>query len=265
MSVFDDVYRRSLEQREEFWAEAAGAIDWIEPWTRVLDDSRAPFYRWFSGGTLNTCFNALDRHVERGRADQLALIYDSPVTRHDDDVHLPGAPRPRRAGGRGASRRGGGARRPGDRLHADGPGSGRGDARVCAHRGGALRGLRRLRRERAREPDRGCAAEGRRHRVVRDRSGADRRLQAASRRGDRHGRGEAGAMHRRAAPRAGMRPRSGTRPVVGGGARGRRARARACPSRPPTRSTSSTRRGRPVSRRGSSATTGGTPSRSSGR
>ncbi len=80
MSVFDDVYRRSLEQREEFWAEAAGAIDWIEPWARVLDASRAPFYRWFSGGTLNTCFNALDRHVERGRADQLALIYDSPVT-----------------------------------------------------------------------------------------------------------------------------------------------------------------------------------------
>jgi len=80
MSVFDDVYRRSLEQREEFWAEAAGAIDWAEPWTKVLDDSRAPFYRWFAGGRLNTCFNALDRHVDRGRADQLALVYDSPVT-----------------------------------------------------------------------------------------------------------------------------------------------------------------------------------------
>jgi propionyl-CoA synthetase len=80
MSRFDDVHRRSLEQREEFWVEAAQAIDWIEPWTRVLDDSRAPFYRWFSGGRLNTCYNALDRHVERGRADQLALIYDSPVT-----------------------------------------------------------------------------------------------------------------------------------------------------------------------------------------
>jgi propionyl-CoA synthetase len=80
MSRFDGVYRRSLEQPEEFWAEAAQAIDWDEPWTRVLDDSRAPFYRWFSGGRLNTCYNALDRHVERGRADQVALIYDSPVT-----------------------------------------------------------------------------------------------------------------------------------------------------------------------------------------
>ena len=80
MGRFDDVYRRSLERPEEFWAEAAQAIDWDEPWQRVLDDSRAPFYRWFGGGRLNTCFNALDRHVERGRADQLALIYDSPVT-----------------------------------------------------------------------------------------------------------------------------------------------------------------------------------------
>jgi len=80
MARFDAVYRRSLDAPEEFWAEAARAIDWDEPWERVLDDSCAPVYRWFSGGRLNTCFNALDRHVEGGRADQLALIYDSPVT-----------------------------------------------------------------------------------------------------------------------------------------------------------------------------------------
>jgi propionyl-CoA synthetase len=80
MGRFDEVYRRSLAEPEAFWAEAAGAIDWIEPWDRVLDASRAPFYRWFSGGRLNTCYNALDRHVERGRGDQLALVYDSPMT-----------------------------------------------------------------------------------------------------------------------------------------------------------------------------------------
>jgi propionyl-CoA synthetase len=80
MSRFDDVYRRSLEQPEEFCAEAAEAIDWVEPWKHVLDDSRAPMYRWFSGARLNTCYNALDRHVERGRAAQVALIHDSPVT-----------------------------------------------------------------------------------------------------------------------------------------------------------------------------------------
>jgi propionyl-CoA synthetase len=80
MGRFDGIYRRSLEAPEEFWAEAASGIDWVEPWERVLDDSQAPFYRWFVGGRLNSCYNALDRHVERGRGDQVALIYDSPVT-----------------------------------------------------------------------------------------------------------------------------------------------------------------------------------------
>ena len=80
MGQLEETYRRSLEEPEAFWAEAAAAIDWDEPWQRVVDDSRAPFYRWFAGGRMNTCFNALDRHVERGRADQPALIYDSPVT-----------------------------------------------------------------------------------------------------------------------------------------------------------------------------------------
>ena len=79
MGRYQEIYRRSLEDPDGFWAEAATAIDWDEPWERVLDDSQAPFYRWFSGGRLNTCHNALDRHVEGGRGDQLALIYDSPV------------------------------------------------------------------------------------------------------------------------------------------------------------------------------------------
>jgi propionyl-CoA synthetase len=80
MGRLDDIHRRSLEDPEAFWAEAARGVDWVEPWERVLDGSRAPLYRWFTGGRLNTCFNAVDRHVERGRADQLALVYDSPMT-----------------------------------------------------------------------------------------------------------------------------------------------------------------------------------------
>ncbi|MBM4398091.1 MAG: propionyl-CoA synthetase, partial [Deltaproteobacteria bacterium] len=63
-----------------FWGEAAEGISWERRWDRVLDDSNPPFYRWFAGGRLNTCYNALDRHVEGGRADQVALIYDSPIT-----------------------------------------------------------------------------------------------------------------------------------------------------------------------------------------
>jgi propionyl-CoA synthetase len=77
---YQSLYLQSIQQPEKFWAEAAAALHWDRKWDRVLDDSRKPFYRWFSGGILNTCYNALDRHVDGGRADQLALIYDSPLT-----------------------------------------------------------------------------------------------------------------------------------------------------------------------------------------
>jgi len=75
-----DMHARSLQDPEGFWREAASAIDWYVPPEQVLDRSAQPVARWFRGGQLNTCYNALDRHVERGRADQLALIYDSPLT-----------------------------------------------------------------------------------------------------------------------------------------------------------------------------------------
>jgi propionyl-CoA synthetase len=77
---YEDVYRKSIEAPENFWAEAADHIDWDKRWDKVLDDSNPPLYRWFTGGRLNTCHNALDRHVDAGRGNQLALIYDSPVT-----------------------------------------------------------------------------------------------------------------------------------------------------------------------------------------
>ncbi|MCH7930563.1 MAG: propionyl-CoA synthetase, partial [Proteobacteria bacterium] len=79
-SRYDAVYARSIEDPEGFWGEAAEDVHWYRKWDKVLDDSAAPFYRWFAGGVTNTCYNALDRHVEGGRADQPALIYDSPVT-----------------------------------------------------------------------------------------------------------------------------------------------------------------------------------------
>ncbi|GAB6061377.1 propionyl-CoA synthetase [Deferrisoma palaeochoriense] len=80
MGRYDEIYRRSLEDPEGFWGEAAEQIAWTKRWDKVLDDSNPPFYRWFVGGELNTCYNAVDRHVEAGRGDQVALIYDSPVT-----------------------------------------------------------------------------------------------------------------------------------------------------------------------------------------
>ena len=73
-------FNRSLKDPAGFWGDAAEAVYWHKRWEKVLDDSRPPFYRWFAGGEVNTCYNALDLHVEEGRGQQPALIYDSPVT-----------------------------------------------------------------------------------------------------------------------------------------------------------------------------------------
>ncbi len=77
---YDEVYARSLRDPEGFWAEAAEAIHWYRRWDGILDRESPPFQRWFTGATLNSCYNALDLHVEQGRGDQPAIIYDSPVT-----------------------------------------------------------------------------------------------------------------------------------------------------------------------------------------
>jgi len=78
--TFDAVFQQSINDPDGFWGEAAREIQWTRPWDTVLDSSRRPFYHWFTGGELNTCYNALDYHVETGRGEQTALIYDSPVT-----------------------------------------------------------------------------------------------------------------------------------------------------------------------------------------
>ncbi|MYW95160.1 propionyl-CoA synthetase [Amycolatopsis rubida] len=80
MGAYTETYRRSLDDPERFWLEAARAIDWTQRPTRALDSSAAPFYRWYPDGELNTSYNALDRHADGGRGAQDALIWDSPVT-----------------------------------------------------------------------------------------------------------------------------------------------------------------------------------------
>jgi propionyl-CoA synthetase len=78
--AYDETYGRWQRDPEGFWRERAADIEWVREPEVVLDDARAPLHRWFAGGQLNTCFNMLDRHVRDGRADQPALVYDSPVT-----------------------------------------------------------------------------------------------------------------------------------------------------------------------------------------
>jgi propionyl-CoA synthetase len=77
--IYETLYERSLKDPADFWEKAAKNIHWFEKWTKVLDDSNKPFYRWFTGGVLNTCYNCLDVHIANGRGSNIALIYDSPV------------------------------------------------------------------------------------------------------------------------------------------------------------------------------------------
>lgn len=80
LSPYHNAYDESLKFPDRFWGRAAAAIHWHRPFERVLDDREAPLYRWFAGGQMNTCYNAVDRHVAMGRGDEPAVHYDSPVT-----------------------------------------------------------------------------------------------------------------------------------------------------------------------------------------
>ncbi len=77
---YNRIHRQSIDDPETFWGDAAEAIDWDRRWDRVIDAGAKPASRWFAGGMLNTCHNALDRHVAAGNGERMALIYDSPIT-----------------------------------------------------------------------------------------------------------------------------------------------------------------------------------------
>lgn len=84
--TYGQLYARARDDAEGFWLEAAEAIDWVKAPSRALFDDNAPLYEWFRDGTLNTCWNAVDRHVEAGNGDRVAIIYDSPVTGTKDKI-----------------------------------------------------------------------------------------------------------------------------------------------------------------------------------
>ena len=77
---FIDIYQDSLKNPENFWQEVSNDIFWFKKPTKILNKSNPPFYKWFEDGVTNTCYNALDIHIDQGRGDKLALIYDSPIT-----------------------------------------------------------------------------------------------------------------------------------------------------------------------------------------
>jgi len=79
-NLYDKAYEQSMNDPDGFWGNVAEECHWYKKWDKVLDDSNKPFYRWFTGAETNTCYNAVDLHVDNGIGDQNAIIYDSPVT-----------------------------------------------------------------------------------------------------------------------------------------------------------------------------------------
>ena len=80
MTNYNDLYQQSISDPEAFWGTAAEDLHWYKKWDKVIDIDGKPVPRWFVGGEFNTCYNAIDRHVEAGRGEQTAIIYDSPIT-----------------------------------------------------------------------------------------------------------------------------------------------------------------------------------------
>ena len=177
------VYERAAADPQAWWVEQAEQLDWFQKWTRVLDDDDPPFYKWFTGGTLNVSYNCLDRHVIAGRGERVAFHWrgeDGPGARH----HLRRAARRGRAlrqRAEGPGRAEGRRRR---HLPADDPRGRRRDARVRAHRRAAQRRLRRLLRRGRARADGVLRGEGADHRRRRRAQGQDRAGQGSRRRGD---------------------------------------------------------------------------------
>ena len=85
---FKEIYENSIKNPESFWQEVSNDIFWFKKPTKILNKSNPPFYKWFEDGVTNTCYNALDIHIDQGRGDKLALIYDSPITSSKKKIYL---------------------------------------------------------------------------------------------------------------------------------------------------------------------------------
>ena len=199
-SGYRQTYDRWRADPQAFWAEAAREIAWITPPERIFDAQAGVYGRWFPDARCNACFNALDRHVEAGRGDQVALYYDSPRHRDQARHHLSRTARRDRDARRCAPRPRSRGRRPGPDLHADDSRGDRRHARLRAHRRRPFGGVWRLRRQGARDPHRRRRAEGHSHRELRRRAGPDRRIQAPARSRDHSRPAQAVDLGRLSAP-----------------------------------------------------------------
>ena len=77
---YKEIYQRSIADAEGFWSDVSKDVFWYKKPTKILNSSKPPFYKWFSDGITNTCYNAIDLHVKNGKGEKIAIIYDSPIT-----------------------------------------------------------------------------------------------------------------------------------------------------------------------------------------
>ena len=77
---YEEIYKKSIQNSENFWLEVSKDIFWYKKPTKILNSDNPPFYKWFQDGTTNTCYNAVDLHVKNGKGNKVAIIYDSPIT-----------------------------------------------------------------------------------------------------------------------------------------------------------------------------------------
>ena len=80
MQTYKEIYDLSINDKEKFWKKVSDGIFWYKKPTKILNSNNPPFYKWFEDGVTNTCYNAVDLHVAKGRGEKLAIIYDSPIT-----------------------------------------------------------------------------------------------------------------------------------------------------------------------------------------
>ena len=83
---FNKIYKESIQNPEEFWKNVSDDIFWFKKPTKILNKSNPPFYKWFEDGVTNTCYNALDLHIDEGKGEKLAIIYDSPITGSKENI-----------------------------------------------------------------------------------------------------------------------------------------------------------------------------------
>ena len=172
-------YEEAAADPEAWWAEQAEALDWDKRWDIVLDESEAPFYKWFTGGKLNASHNCLDRHVEAGNGDRVAFHWRGEEGEERDVTYADLLPRRPAPGERAEGARDRQGRRGGD-LPADDPRGGGGHAGVRADRGAPQRGVRGLLTGQREGADGVLGGQGADHRPTR--RGARARRRRSSRR-----------------------------------------------------------------------------------